>query len=163
GDGAEQTLERGLKGAVGRGLLLSLEMEAENHRHRLYFVNTESDREALDKVRTGELSLGALPADEPSPGEAPADIFGLYEENIGVLTPLVADRMKEAEALYPASWIAEAIEEAVNHNARSWSYIEAILRRWASEGRDSGEDRRHPGKDEDTQKYFRDRYGNPIK
>ncbi|MEE9198980.1 MAG: DnaD domain protein [Dehalococcoidia bacterium] len=163
GGDAQEALERGLGGAVARGLLLALEMEPGGRRERLYFLNTESDRRALDRVRSGAISLGALPVPEPYLGEALPNIFTLYEQNIGALTPMMADRLKEAEAAYPGSWVAEAIEEAVSHNRRSWSYIEAILRRWASEGKSSGEDRKHPGKDEDTEKYFRGRYGRLVK
>ena len=162
-DEGENLLERGLEQAVDRGLLLSLELESDGRRHRLYFLNTEVDKQALEKIRTGEIGLGALPVAEPYHEEALPNIFALYEENVGVLSPLVADRLKEAETLYPASWIADAIKEAVNHNHRSWSYIEAILRRWTSEGKESGEARGHSEKDRDVQKYFRGRYGRLVK
>ena len=162
GDGTD-ALERGLKRAVDRRLLLDLALEGDDTLHRLYFVNTESDRQAVERIRGGEISIGAFSSVEPVSQKAPDDVFSLYENNIGVLTPLVADRIKEAETLYPRDWIAEAIGEAVSHNARSWSYVEAILRRWETRGKDSGEDRRHPGEDEDTEKYFRDRYGTPLR
>lgn len=162
-EGGVNTLERGLERAVERGLLLALELEGDDTPHRLYFVNTESDRQAVEKIRMEEISVGALPSAEPVSQEAPDDVFSLYENNIGVLTPLVADRIKEAEALYPAAWISEAIEEAVNHNARSWSYIEAILRSWEAQGKDSGEDRGYPEKARSPQKYFKGRYGHLVK
>jgi len=65
----------------------------------------------------------------------PPNIFRLYEENIGPLSPLVADELREAEARYPWPWIEDAFREAVERNKRSWSYIKAILRRWEEEGR----------------------------
>ena len=161
-DGA-QALERALRQTVVRGLLLTLELESNGRRHRLYFLNTESDGEALDGVRRGMIDLGGLPVSEPYEEEARPGIFTLYEENVGPLTPLIADRLREAETSYPASWITEAIEAAVSYNRRSWSYIEAILKRWVSEGKESGEDRRHSEKDRSAQKYFRGRYGHLVK
>ena len=63
------------------------------------------------------------------------NIFKLYEQNIGLLTPLVADHLRDAADLYPEEWIEAAFREAVQHNIRKWSYISAILRNWETEGR----------------------------
>lgn len=63
------------------------------------------------------------------------NIFILYEQNIGLLSPLIADELKEAAEQYPIEWIEAAFREAVLHNKRKWSYIRAILRRWETEGR----------------------------
>jgi DNA replication protein len=63
------------------------------------------------------------------------NIFVLYEQNIGLLSPLLADELKDAADMYPAEWIEAAFREAVQHNKRNWSYIRAILRRWETEGR----------------------------
>ena len=63
------------------------------------------------------------------------NIFVLYEQNIGLLSPLIADQLKDAADQYPQEWIEAAFREAVQHNKRNWSYISAILRRWETEGR----------------------------
>lgn len=63
------------------------------------------------------------------------NIFILYEQNIGLLSPLIADELRDAADTYPAEWIETAFREAVLHNKRKWSYIRAILRRWETEGR----------------------------
>ncbi len=63
------------------------------------------------------------------------NIFVLYEQNIVLLSPLLADELKDAADQYPAEWIEAACREAVQHNKRKWSYIRAILRRWETEGR----------------------------
>jgi len=55
------------------------------------------------------------------------NIFILYEQNIGLLTPPIADELRQAEQTYPAGWIEEAFREAVSLNKRSWRYIRAIL------------------------------------
>ncbi len=63
------------------------------------------------------------------------NIFVLYEQNIGLLSPLIAEELKDAADQYPAEWIESAFREAVQQNKRKWSYIRAILRRWETEGR----------------------------
>ncbi len=65
------------------------------------------------------------------------NIFVLYEQNISLLSPLIAEELKDAADQYPAEWIEAAFREAVQQNKRKWSYIRAILRRWETEGRQS--------------------------
>jgi DnaD/phage-associated family protein len=92
----------------------------------------------------------------------PINIFALYEQNIGMITPMIAEELKEAERLYPPQWIEEAFKEAVTLNKRSWKYIARILERWASEGKDSGEYKRDIKKD-GPDKYIKGRYGHLVK
>ncbi len=78
------------------------------------------------------------PIERPSnerAGTAPPSIFSLYEKNIGLITPGIADRLKDAEKEFPLEWIQAAIEEALIANVRKWNYIDAILKRWKVEGR----------------------------
>lgn len=63
------------------------------------------------------------------------EIFKVYEQEIGALTPAVADKLTDAEKEYPDGWVADALKESALNNARNWKYAEAILRRWKSEGR----------------------------
>lgn len=61
-------------------------------------------------------------------------LFRLYEREIGVLTPLIAEALRQAVAEYPPEWFGAAFAEAASRNARSWKYVDAILRRWKCEG-----------------------------
>jgi len=88
------------------------------------------------------------------------NVFKLYEENIGPLTPMIADALKDAEEIYQADWIADAIEVAVKSNKRSWKYCEAILKRWKEEGRAEKQDRRDSEKD--RRKYVEGEYSDFI-
>ena len=63
------------------------------------------------------------------------NIYTLYEQNIGLLLPLVAEELREAEEQYPWEWVEAAFREAVQQNKRKWSYIRAILKRWETEGK----------------------------
>jgi DnaD/phage-associated family protein len=102
----------------------------------------------------------SLPAE--SHGEPVVNVFTLYEQNIGMITPLIAEELKEAEKLYPPQWLEEAFKEAVTLNKRSWRYIARILQRWASEGKDSGEYKRDIKKI-DPDKYIKGKYGHLVK
>ncbi len=88
-----------------------------------------------------------------SEGEAVGElgvISKLYEENIGVLTPVAAERLKDIAERYPPGWFGEALNDAVARGARNLKYIEAILERWKVEGfkapRKGGEGEQRPGK-----------------
>jgi DnaD/phage-associated family protein len=86
------------------------------------------------------------------------NIYVLYEQNIGLLTPIMAEKLQEAEGRYPKEWIEAAFEEAVLNNKRNWRYIERILERWTAEGRQSGKDRRPVAQSLDPDKYTKGKY-----
>ncbi|NOY99897.1 MAG: DnaD domain protein [Chloroflexi bacterium] len=126
--------------AVQRGSLLRVKVEAEE----IYFVNTPRGRAAVESIQKGDWR----PSDKISapPPERP-NVYQLYEENIGPLTPLLADALRDAESEHPAEWIEEAIAIAVKANKRNWRYIAAILKRWKEEGHAEKQDRRDSEKD----------------
>lgn len=128
---AEQ-LNKALEGAVHRGVFL----KAQDGETVLYFLNSPRGRAALEGLGRGAwqaesqgLKQGSVTVDRPN-------IFAAYEKNIGPLTPILADELRDAEALYPEDWIFDAFKIAVNKNVRKWNYIEAILRSWKEKGRD---------------------------
>lgn len=72
------------------------------------------------------------------------NIFKLHEQNIGIVTPILADALIDAENKYPWKWLEDAYRIAVEQNARSWAYIDAILKRWQAQG--NQDDNRKNGK-----------------
>jgi len=159
----EEALRRGLALAVKRGTIIQLTLERDGESEEVYLLNTESDRQAAAKIESGELKLGGLGATGRVylELEEPPNVFAFYEENIGVLTPAIAEELREAEKLYPEAWIREAIKEAVSQNVRKWSYISAILERWAREGKSHGAYQRYPEKGPD--KYLKQKYGHMVR
>jgi DNA replication protein len=149
-------LRQGLDAAVERGTLLRLDVEhasaAGGHggqRQELYFLNTPTGRGAVAAIEAGQQGLGRLLPPPPEPHEPKPNIFELYEQNIGPLTPMIAEYLKDAEGQYPADWFQPAFQRAVAQNVRRWSYIAAILRRWEAEGPDyekAGRDTEGPGR-----------------
>lgn len=60
--------------------------------------------------------------------------FILYESNIGPLTPMISEAIKDAEQTYSPEWLERAILEAAKSNVRKMKYIEAILQGYAQRG-----------------------------
>tara|TARA_A100001037_G_C15152025_1_gene639962 strand:- start:4936 stop:5421 length:486 start_codon:yes stop_codon:yes gene_type:complete len=81
--------------------------------------------------------------ENPEPREQPINIYRLYENHIGTITPSVSEELKEAETLYPPEWISEAFNIAVTGEKNHWRYINTILSRWKLEGKKNGKFRRH--------------------
>lgn len=156
----EESLRRGLDGAVERGTLLRLKIEREGEAEHLFFLNTEQDRRAIDQIEDGEIDIGGTVQAEPASTEERSNIFALYEQHVGLLTPMIAEELKEAEVMYPATWIEDAFREAVNLNKRNWRYISRILERWSSEGRSDGRTREDSKADIDPGEFLR-KYGRP--
>jgi DnaD/phage-associated family protein len=139
---ASQALDQALQRAARRGTLLEARLTLKDSEESLYFLNTPRGRAAIQAIGRGEWRASEMPEGPVEILEAAPNIFRLYEENIGPLTPLIADALRDAEGEYPAGWIEDAVRIAVENNARNWRYIEAILSRWKEKGRDEQEDRR---------------------
>ena len=134
-------LEGALRRSVARGTLLLAELALRSQAARCYTIADERGRALHKRMLAGEWRHSADGEIELLP--ARPTIYGLYEDNIGLLTPMMADALKEAAASYPPDWIEEAMRLAVESNKRNWRYIRAILERWRQEGRGS-EKRRRP-------------------
>jgi DnaD/phage-associated family protein len=167
-------LEDALERAVARNTLLKLEIESDGDGpggktvpkvDDWYFINTPKGRQTLALVREGRLGdLQAVIPDEARLKVNRPNIFVLYEQNIGMMTPLIADQLRDLEKSYPPDWIDEAFVLAVASNKRRLRYIQAILKRWETEGKDeraaapAGRDT----EEERRRKYIPDEYSDII-
>ncbi len=159
-------IRQGLASAIARRTLLAVQSGGEVR----VFLNDVGCRRYVETAGVTELTAADLtgPADanasEPLPqppttGEPRANIFALYEQHIGPYGHSVAEQLRAAEEQYPADWIAEAIAVAAERNARSWRYIDAVLRGWKQErptayrtgmperARDTSHEHGEPGRD----------------
>jgi DNA replication protein len=159
----DKALRRALEMATKRGTIIHLALERDGKPEDIYFLNTEAERQVMAKIQKGELELTGLKAREPAyvNAEEPPDIFTLYEQNIGMLTPMIADELRDAEQFYPQYWIRDAIKEAVALNKRSWRYITKILENWSAEGKSDGTYRGY-SKKTDPDKYIKGKYGHMV-
>lgn len=152
----EAVLRDALERATARGALLHTTVARGGATEEWYMINSANGREVLERLAAGELDLLAdLGEDVQLQAERPT-IFVLYEQNIGLLTPMIAEELRDAERHYPAEWIADAFREAVKANKRSWRYVLRILERWRVEGRGAGP--HTPGLAQDAE-TLRQRYG----
>lgn len=132
---AQEILDDALERAEARGTLLYVSIEDDQGLHHLYFMNTPKGREALEKLTAGEWRPDEQLQGTVTLSKVRSNIFVLYEQNIGPLTPLIADELRDAMDTYPNAWIEDAIRVAVRNNARKLKYILAVLDRMRAEGR----------------------------
>ena len=99
-------IRRGLELAVSRGTLLMHQESKDDEATQAFILNTEAGRRILARLRRGE-DVGPAEADsvdnelsEEPVGTKP-NIFALYEDNIGTMSPMLAEQLREAESDYP--------------------------------------------------------------
>jgi DnaD/phage-associated family protein len=153
---AETILRDALERAIARGTLLHLTVQRAGVTEEWYMVNSANGREVIATLRAGALDVLADAAEDVQLQVERPPIFVLYEQNIGLLTPMIANELRDAEKHYPADWIADAFREAVTMNKRSWRYVAAILERWRADGRSFGMSKGESPQDDE---YLRRRYG----
>ena len=129
----------GVDKAVSRGSLL----EVRNEAGEFFFLNSPRGRASVEAIQNGNFDPSQVTS---TPPVEHSNVFTLYEQNIGALTPLIADMLREAEKEYPSAWFEEAFEIAVAKNVRNWKYVEAVLKRWKEKGYD-GKNRKDAVKD----------------
>ena len=139
-----EEIQIGLGKSVERGTMLKSQHEADV----FYFLNSPRGRLAAEAFAKGQWRESARIMSAPIASRK-SNVFKLYEENIGPITPLLSDILREAEKNYPSAWFEEAFEIAVSRNIRNWKYVEAILARWKEKGKDERKDQQNPVKDAD--------------
>ena len=139
---ARERLYRAVNRAVSRGSLLRLQVGADTPETTYLLLNAPEGRRALREVEQGELELETRgrPLPESQLEAERPNIYRLYEQNIGLLQPLIVDQLRQSEQDFPPEWIEQAFRIAAERNVRHWRYIEAILERWAREGRSERQD-----------------------
>jgi DnaD/phage-associated family protein len=138
----EAAVAAALEAAVARGTLLEVPA-GDGESGSRFLLNTDPVRRALERKGIQAVPVpGGPEAEMPQAEEQPGlsqGVFRVYEENIGPLTPLITESISAALHEHPEADIVDAIKVAVEHNARSWKYVTAVLRRWSVEGRDARE------------------------
>ncbi len=153
-----EELKRTLLKLVKHDILLCTMSKLNGTIRQLYMLNSEQGRKSLEDINNGRVpAITQLenPDQIPAENHLKSNIFALYEENVGILTPIMVESLKDAENSYPWPWIEEAFQLAIGRNIRNWLYISRILERWTTEGKDSGEFGRHTTKIDRT-KHFKE-------
>jgi DNA replication protein len=158
-------LRKALAAAVQAGILVHIPIDMQKLPDDIYFINNQAERETVRKILDGSLKIPQIEirkVEEPVQ-VPPSDIYNLYEQNIGMLTPILAEELQEAEHRYPPEWIQDAFREAVMANVRSWKYIHSILKRWEREGKKDGKPVGDSRPERDPDKYIRGKYGHMVR
>ena len=123
----------GVRQAIRRGSLVGA---LDRSGVQYLFPNSELGQAAAKAIERGE-KIESIPQVVGRP-----NIFVLYEQNIGALTPLIVEQLEDAAKEFPPQWIEYAFAEAVKQNARSWAYVKKIL-----DNKARGEKRETTGRD----------------
>ena len=143
--GDEGELQATFDELVALGALLKAKPSTEDQTY--YFINSPLGRAVVKAINNNNWQKAIQEKIPIHLTEEQPNIYQLYEENIGVITPMMAEILKDDEAVYPAAWIKDAIRIAVTRNKRNWKYIQAILERWQKEGRGYEQNRRDDSQD----------------
>jgi DnaD/phage-associated family protein len=70
------------------------------------------------------------PPEKEVPSSEVGEVFRVYEQNIGVLSPIIVDILKDRITAQGAALVSLAVAEAVKNGAKSIRYIERVLKAW---------------------------------
>lgn len=99
--------------------------------------NTNSATETIDSVSVSDSLINLnnnVIKDESDKNFIVADVYKAYEKNIGILTPMIADKIDLAVIDYSAEWCISAIGKAVEQEKRSWAYVNGVLKGFKRDG-----------------------------
>lgn len=148
----EATTRAAFTRAAQRGILIEITVKRGEKEEIWYFLNSPKGRTAVQRLRRGDFQGLIHDIDDVVVGlekERP-NIFLLYEQNIGMVTPMIAEKLRQAERDYPEDWIYDAFSLAVERNSRTWAYIHRILQNWAQHGKDTPAQSRRPAQSGDV-------------
>ena len=128
--GSSNAIENNINAVVRAGILLRVKRQNSSD---ALMLNLEENHQLVSSIGSIDKDTGLF-TDPWEIENNPPEIYSLYEQNIGILTPIISERLTEAEDKYPTKWIIEAVGIAVEQNHRSWAYILRILERWDTEG-----------------------------
>ena len=154
----QQTINilKGLKLAVEDKIFLKGQIRSKIQPYTIYFINSQKSKKAIEAIEKEIFEFDPEDHQSFKITKPLKNIFILYEENIGPLTPMIAESLTEIENNYPHEWIEDAFQEALKNNVRKLRYIEAILINWLEAGKYDRTDRRRSKETEEG--YDPDRY-----
>jgi len=83
------------------------------------------------------------------------DVVDFYREKIGEPGEDMENELKLAAIKFSASWVIDAIEEAVKRGKTNWRYIARILENWRRFGKKTNNK-------QDPDKFVKGKYGNSV-
>ena len=124
----EQTRKRVAKYREKQKKLANGEKKACNVTREVTVTQSNADR--IDKIRIDKIRIDKIRIDKDT-----AEITEYYENNIGMMSPAVAELLfSYLEDFEDYRIIIEAIKIATLNNKRTGNYINGILKNWKSKG-----------------------------
>lgn len=99
--------------------------------------NGSIDKSSIDKNRLDKNRVVVEEIEDTTAAaarETLKEIIKVYEEEIGLITPTIAEEIEAFLEELPADMITRAIKEASMHNVKAWKYIASILNRCVNQG-----------------------------
>ena len=129
-----EAIDRATDSAIGYGVLVRVSIDGVQ---RLMLNTASANRSAFNA--SGAISIDDVAESEdgwdtPADVSGPVDAFRAYEENMGVLSPMIRESILSALEDFTDDDITRAIRIAVENESRSWSFVAGVLRRWSREG-----------------------------
>jgi len=118
----QELLKRTLKKCIEEGRI----EENDSGIHIVNFEAYQSEYERQKPYREKKKSEAPQAPQDPQDPDF-SELVKIYEENIGVLSPVIGGELKEVYKLYKKDYIAFSIEEAARANKKNWRYIEGVL------------------------------------
>ena len=119
---------------------------------KLYKRKKNSTEKPKGEVKESKEEETTVVVGNPSKEE----VLEAYRQNIGELSGGMDKQVELAVDLFSASWVIDAIREALLHNKRTWEYIAGILKNWGKDGKDAGTTPKGLG---DPDKFIKGKYG----
>lgn len=144
---SKERFDAALDQSLNLGVLIKFEL---NNADAL-MLNTVSATRQVENVKdtqSGNIEKDGWDASVGS--DMPDDAFRAYEENIGILSPMIRENITAVLQDFSDEDIIEAIKIAVENENRSWSYVAGVLRKWARDGVPNDRRTRTPRGSEDT-------------
>ena len=136
--GGKNGIQRGLDQSCREGIFLQLQIGEDD---KMLAPNDESGARLITDMKSESVAHHNQSRDSSPETNyertVVSNVVEKYENEIGMLTPVIADMIAIAEQTYPTTWILEALDIAAQSNARSWKYVTAILARWKNEGKNN--------------------------
>ncbi len=108
--------------------------ETENHR----FAESASTETETEAVTEAEDETETAAAEFKDPGSRTdkglARLIQDYQQELGSFPRSALEKLQDYRAALGDELVGLAIQEAAQHNARSWSYLDGVLDTWRKEG-----------------------------
>lgn len=95
-------------------------------------LSSSNESEYQDLVKEAAATAGS---EDPCPPDCDRpNAFALFEDNISIITPIIADELRALLDEFPESWVENAIKEGARNGAKTVKYIRRVLERWRKDG-----------------------------